>query len=353
MDDLGRRVLAFGVVCGVPLMLALAVARAEEDPVVRWAYPPVMVYLLVFAWVLVRRPARAAAMTRTSLLILDVVWLLAITVRLDGAGDATEGWAQLFPMSFMGIVVFVAIGFLDRSVRLAVLHAGVLVGLAVATTLAGLLRLPGGEAYVVDLLRYAVYLVVLVVVLTVMSRWRERVAEAVEDARHAQAAAVGLRDMAYLDELTGIANRRRLVEELSHQADLVGPGHPVSVVYFDLDRFKAINDTLGHAVGDHVLRVVADVASRVVRDLDVLARLGGEEFVVVLPGSDAGQAVQLAERLRRTLPDELEVGVGVRLTASFGVTDLRPGESATSVLGRVDMLMYRAKNDGRDRVMTS
>ena len=156
--------------------------------------------------------------------------------------------------------------------------------------------------------------------------------------------------MAYLDELTGIANRRRLMEELGHQSGLVTADHPVSVVYFDLDRFKQLNDTRGHELGDRVLRQVAEVADRLVRDGDLLARLGGEEFVVVTPDTDHHRATQLAERLREALPVELSVTVGAAVTASFGVTELRAGEDPASVLRRVDTLMYRAKADGRDRV---
>ncbi len=154
-------------------------------------------------------------------------------------------------------------------------------------------------------MRYGVYLGVFLVLLLVLSRAKEHVASAVADAARADATASRMRDMAYLDELTGIANRRRFLEELGYQAGLVGPSHPVCVVYFDLDNFKQVNDAFGHDVGDRVLRVVAEVAGRIVRDGDVLARLGGEEFALVAPATDHEQAVQLAERLRQALPREL------------------------------------------------
>ncbi len=102
-------------------------------------------------------------------------------------------------------------------------------------------------------------------------------------------------------------------------------------------------------LGDQVLRVVAEVAGRTVRDRDLLARLGGEEFVLVAPDTDHDQAVQLAERLRAALPVELEDRLGLRITASFGVTSMaRRGRG--SCFDRVDELMYRAKAGGRDRV---
>ena len=129
-----------------------------------------------------------------------------------------------------------------------------------------------------------------------------------------------------MDELTGLANRRPLLDELGHQAGRADPSHLVGVVYFDLDHFKHVNDTHGHDQGDQVLRAVAGIAGRIVRDYDLVARIGGEELVLVAPATTHAEAVQLAERLRAALPIELEATLGVRLTASFGVTDLAPDE---------------------------
>jgi diguanylate cyclase (GGDEF)-like protein len=349
----GRRHLIAGILAGVPVMGVLLAVRGPKDPHVLYGYPPIMVGLLLYAWVLARRPQLTSTATRVTLLALDGAWLVGIATRLASADDAAQAWASLFPLSFMGIVVFLVLGFLDRSSRAAVAHGGALIAATVLVTGGGLTQVPGGTAYLVDLLRYAAYLTVVLVLLHLYSRWKDRLVEATAQAQHAQAAAARLRDLAYLDELTGLANRRRVLEELSFQATQVGEAHPVSVVYFDLDRFKAVNDALGHAAGDAVLRAVADAAVTVVRQGDVLGRLGGEEFVVVAPGTDRDQAVQLAERLRGTLPAEVVLATGVRVTASFGVSVLRRGEGPESVLGRVDELMYRAKDDGRDRVTSA
>ncbi|MBC7292001.1 MAG: GGDEF domain-containing protein [Actinotalea sp.] len=349
----GRRHLLVGIVLGVPFMGVLLATRGAQDPYVLYGYPPVMAGLLVFAWVLARRPHLTAAATRVAVLLLDVVWLVGIATRLATADDAAAAWAALFPLSFMGIVVFLVMGFLDRSSRAAVMHGAVLIGATVVVTGAGLTQVPGGTAYLVDLVRYASYLVVVLVLLHLYSRWKDRLVEVQAQAQRAQATAVHLRDLAYLDELTGLANRRRVLEELTFQAGRVDAAHPVSVVYFDLDRFKAVNDALGHAVGDEVLRAVAAAAADVVRGSDVLGRLGGEEFVVVAPGTDRDQAVALAERLRESVPAAVRRAVGLRVTASFGVSVLHRHESPEAVLGRVDELMYRAKGDGRDRVTST
>lgn len=349
----GRRHLIVGILVGVPVMALLLLARGDEDPHVRYGYPPIMAGLLLFAWVLARRPHLATPATRVALLTLDGAWLVGIATRLGSAEDAAQAWASLFPMSFMGIVVFLVLGFLDRSSRAAVVHGTVLVGATLGVTAAGLVQLPGGTAYLVDLLRYGAYLTVVLVLLHLYSRWKDGLVEATALAQRAHETAAHLRDLAYLDELTGLANRRRVVEELTYQASRVREDEPVCIVYFDLDRFKAVNDALGHAVGDAVLRAVAAAAVGVVRHSDVLARLGGEEFVVVAPGTDRDAAIQLAERLRETLPEVVLRTAGVRITASFGVAVLRPHDTPESALDRVDELMYRAKDDGRDRVVAA
>jgi diguanylate cyclase (GGDEF)-like protein len=128
-------------------------------------------------------------------------------------------------------------------------------------------------------------------------------------------------------------------------------GRPLSVLIFDVDHFKAINDTHGHAVGD---RVLADLVARTGTVLrgDACARLGGEEFAVLLPHADADAAVQLAEDLRQTLERAAATGAGgavVRYTVSVGVSSFDDGESFASLLQRADAALYAAKRGGRNR----
>jgi diguanylate cyclase (GGDEF)-like protein len=119
---------------------------------------------------------------------------------------------------------------------------------------------------------------------------------------------------------------------------------------FDIDHFKTINDTWGHLVGDQVLIELVRVVSRHVRTADVLARWGGEEFVILLPQSRLDQAQQLAEKLRRLISETPFDPVG-RITSSFGVTEYHPPETADAWLDRADRALYRAKTDGRNRVV--
>jgi len=119
----------------------------------------------------------------------------------------------------------------------------------------------------------------------------------------------------------------------------------------DLDHFKQINDTWGHVIGDHALAQFAAVLQNQCRSVDLVARFGGEEFVVLLPGLTLDTATQIAERLRRTAVTATPESLGQRrLTASFGVAEATPGEAASHILSRVDTALYRAKSLGRDRV---
>jgi len=158
-----------------------------------------------------------------------------------------------------------------------------------------------------------------------------------------------LRSQATLDALTGADNRwefeRRLLEELQ-SADRTGSG--CALVVFDIDHFKRINDTFGHAAGDETLRAIAREVGVVKRCTDFFARIGGEEFALILPDTDAGGAAVLAEALRATLA---RAGLAYPVTLSFGVTDRAiSGTSATDMLAGADDALYAAKRHGRDRI---
>jgi diguanylate cyclase (GGDEF)-like protein len=159
------------------------------------------------------------------------------------------------------------------------------------------------------------------------------------------------RNEAVIDQLTGILNRNALktrVSELAQQSEVTGL--PVGVIVGDLDRFKRINDVHGHAAGDAVLKDVAYVMRKQLRAFDLAYRLGGEEFLVLVPGADADQTSVIAEGLREAIADATIGGMGV--TMSFGVAASASGErfDFSAVFPRADAALYEAKRLGRDRV---
>ncbi|MHA6193889.1 sensor domain-containing diguanylate cyclase [Pseudomonas wadenswilerensis] len=159
-----------------------------------------------------------------------------------------------------------------------------------------------------------------------------------------------LRALSVTDSLTGIHNRRYFQERLKAELERAQrDGQDLAVIMLDIDHFKLINDQFGHAVGDLVLQSLCQRISHRLRRTDVFCRLGGEEFMVLCPGSNAAQAHSLALELWQGVRSVPVEGVG-RVTASFGVAGWRPGEGADALLLRADSGVYAAKQGGRDRV---
>ena len=175
-----------------------------------------------------------------------------------------------------------------------------------------------------------------------VNRLRTRLAES---NRRLEDAFERIREIAIRDELTGTYNRRFLMEGLARELARAGrSGGGFSVCIIDVDHFKAVNDTLGHAAGDGVLKRVAQIAGRGLRGIDVFGRFGGEEFLLLLPDTDRAGASVVAERIRAAVAAETQV------TVTIGVAQYA-GDSAAGVLARADQALYRGKAAGRNTVL--
>lgn len=157
------------------------------------------------------------------------------------------------------------------------------------------------------------------------------------------------------DVLTGAINKRYFLERLEAEvAHARRHGAPLSLMLIDIDHFKRVNDTYGHPAGDRILRGVSSVASPALRREDVFARFGGEEFAVLVRAADLPTAVDLAERLRRTIEESMfeSDGTPIRVTISAGVASLQSLSQKTSavLIAEADAALYRAKHGGRNRV---
>lgn len=163
-----------------------------------------------------------------------------------------------------------------------------------------------------------------------------------------------LHRMATRDELTGLPNRRSLIEALESELERQRRyDNPLSVLLMDLDHFKSINDQHGHAAGDTVLQYVSKIMDGVLRNVDTVGRLGGEEFGAVLPETDLSAAISAAERVRAAVA-ALKVetdDASLQVTVSIGVTSVRSGDTVKDVLKRADDALYDAKLNGRDQVI--
>ncbi|MBI5158459.1 MAG: GGDEF domain-containing protein [Acidimicrobiia bacterium] len=165
-------------------------------------------------------------------------------------------------------------------------------------------------------------------------------------------ALVDQRRHATLDPLTGAMNRRAFSLIAERERLRAGrDGSPLSLAYFDLDDFKAVNDVLGHSAGDAVLTAFSSAVDDSVRGTDLFARFGGDEFVLLLPGTDAREAVVVVDRVRRLLAEVLH-GDRTPLTTSVGLATFRfPPSNVDGMIAAADNLMYQAKNRGGDTVV--
>ena len=176
-----------------------------------------------------------------------------------------------------------------------------------------------------------------------------------ETERQLRQASLTLDRMAHTDALTDLFNRRYFIERLDEEFDRVSRhGSSMSVLIYDLDLFKRINDTYGHDAGDKVLKAIAQVTNQVKRSTDIACRLGGEEFALLLPETDKKGAIRLAQRLRKDIeafPYNEYTGEALSVTASIGVaTVAKSAQEAQTILKNADRALYKAKNGGRNMV---
>lgn len=156
---------------------------------------------------------------------------------------------------------------------------------------------------------------------------------------------------ARMDSMTGLLNRRAFEEILARDLQRASlDGEPVWLIMLDIDHFKRVNDTLGHQAGDEVIRGVAAALTRCVRPMDILCRIGGEEFAILLHGLFPEDAQEVAERIRQEIADTEGLSGGVRLTASLGVAPSQLGDTVEELMRRSDNALYASKRNGRNRV---
>lgn len=183
---------------------------------------------------------------------------------------------------------------------------------------------------------------------------QQRTAELEDKNRELATQAASLESLANTDALTGAASRRKLLELGARERDrAMREARPLTVLAIDVDHFKQVNDSHGHAAGDRVLRIVVASCQSQLRNNDILGRWGGEEFAIVLPGADAASGLGVAERIREriaTAPIVAE-GATIRVTVSIGVATLDGAQSFDALLADADAALYRAKRAGRNRVV--
>jgi diguanylate cyclase (GGDEF)-like protein len=269
-----------------------------------------------------------------------VMWGYAVT------GEARS--CVLFPL----IVILAFGGFSVPWRRMADFTLFMLLALA-CTMLAMHALAPGRYSSVVEISNFLVCLFVLPVTSTVavlLGRLHERLHRQRTELR---AALARIQDLATRDDLTGLANRRHAQERLELEAQRhARGGPPFAIALLDLDHFKMLNDEHGHAAGDAVLRRFAEEARSCAREIDLAARWGGEEFLLVMPNTTEAAALAATERLRVHLEEAVADygGTALRVTCSAGVAEHCMGQVIAQTVLRADRALYRAKAEGRNRI---
>jgi len=159
-----------------------------------------------------------------------------------------------------------------------------------------------------------------------------------------------LRDLLLTDKLTSLSNRRKLDAVLEYEIlQSARYSRNLSIIFFDIDDFKGINDSYGHIIGDEVLEKISEITKSNVRDTDTPGRWGGEEFLIICPETCVEKAKVIAERIRQRI-ESSTYKPGFKVTASFGVSQFKTGMKKTAFVVQADQLMYKAKQNGKNRV---
>lgn len=340
-EALRRTIYLVSLLLAVPIFVG--VGRLEwDDPATRYPYLAIVAWLLPAGLTLWARPGTLRAVERGTALFMATTWIARTGLALFAEPVAMDAVLALAPSITLGtVMVMLLLHFTFPTLRATF---AILAFLALTSSL-GALRFapdPAGEA-TVEFVRHQFFLLVLTGFLYVLSTEQQARARA-------EAERERLRAEAYRDALTGLPNRRFLDETLeSAVANARRTGAPLSVVVFDLDRFKRLNDTHGHEVGDAALIRVATAVRPLVREEDVVGRFGGEEFLILVPNGDHTVAATVAERAREAIA-RVQLDPGGPITASFGVASLRDGDEGSDLVRRADARLYRAKRAGRNRV---
>lgn len=345
-DALRRRIYLACLVVGIPSLCSVWFVQRTDDPFIAVAYP---LYALSQVWVLVglwrwRMDVRTAERVVLLGTVLTFLGGLAVGVAAvsDLAGLREElNVSTLLTINLMAMLAYVAFE-TTAALRLSLGVVAAFVAI-LAFRLVPEVAATGVSSDVTDYLAVTMFLLTSVGLLHVMAQVKSQAAEA-------SVTAAAMEALANTDALTGLANRRQLHDRLENRVT-AGTGTELAVILLDIDHFKRVNDTHGHAMGDEVLRQVATVLSAVARPGDLVGRWGGEEFLLIAPGASPADADRLAEACRGAVEDSA-VPPSDPVTASIGVASLRQDDTAWTLLSRADEALYEAKAHGRNRVRT-
>ena len=312
--------------------LALLTQWRSMDGLDRWALPTLSVILLLLSALLAVNRISVSAATVTGFLATTVYFLLALDHQFSWF---VPHYHMLSENSYWFSVLY-ATAFIAFRTRQAFVVCTVIFGLACVICVYNLLKVSASELVdyrmLASVFQFLISGAVLVLAQFAVGRLRHQLDQ--------------VKLAAYLDVLTGLPNRRYAQQVMER---MLRSSRPFSLIMLDLDHFKQVNDTFGHQAGDLVLRETARIISRHLGGTQLMSRWGGEEFVLILPGTRKREAKHLAEQARQELNSYAFEEVG-RISASFGVAEWGAGDTLEAVMQRADTALYAAKRQGRNGV---
>ena len=330
----------------VMLLVAHSSTAVDQTALQWWAALSVGGLVVMTAFI---RSGETARLRDPSLTIPQMVW----TITSGAVAYVLAGDARGLVLSVLAMILF--FGTFGLTVA-EVIGIGVYALLAFASAIGVSSRFNANASGYLDI-AYALMVLIVLSGCIALNLRIQRIRAKLQQQREALAQALEVnRELATRDELTGLINRRAMLDlmALEHSRSLRS-GRPLLLAQLDIDHFKPINDQHGHATGDRALQAFAGTVRASVRDTDVLARWGGEEFVLMLTDTSADQARGLLERIRQAVQAlEIAHSAGsLQLTVSIGLAQHLPGDTVEHTLERADQALYRAKALGRNRVVVA
>ena len=330
----------------VMLLVAQSSTAVDQTALQWWAALSVGGLVVMTAFI---RSGETARLRDPSLTIPQMVW----TITSGAVAYVLAGDARGLVLSVLAMILF--FGTFGLTVA-EVIGIGVYALLAFASAIGVSSRFNANASGYLDI-AYALMVLIVLSGCIALNLRIQRIRAKLQQQREALAQALEVnRELATRDELTGLINRRAMLDlmALEHSRSLRS-GRPLLLAQLDIDHFKPINDQHGHATGDRALQAFAGTVRASVRDTDVLARWGGEEFVLMLTDTSADQARGLLERIRQAVQAlEIAHSAGsLQLTVSIGLAQHLPGDTVEHTLERADQALYRAKALGRNRVVVA
>ena len=330
----------------VMLLVAHSSTTVDQTALQWWAALSVGGLVVMTAFI---RSGETARLRDPSLTIPQMVW----TITSGAVAYVLAGDARGLVLSVLAMILF--FGTFGLTVA-EVIGIGVYALLAFASAIGVSSRFNANASGYLDI-AYALMVLIVLSGCIALNLRIQRIRAKLQQQREALAQALEVnRELATRDELTGLINRRAMLDlmALEHSRSLRS-GRPLLLAQLDIDHFKPINDQHGHATGDRALQAFAGTVAASVRDTDVLARWGGEEFVLMLTDTSADHARELLERIRQAVQAlEIAHSAGsLQLTVSIGLAQHLPGDTVEHTLERADQALYRAKALGRNRVVVA